>query len=318
MSTVITSGIDYVPREPIKQFKGTDPETGLRTFYKIDADGVIIAKSIPATLNSWITLQQNQEPFLRPSDLEIAVTKNDLDQVMSDLNSSGYFKARTEYIKIGDEPKGARVVDITAQLSEDETSDLKELLKLMPRAILYDWFKKEIVPGLPGTASILDPSMDEYGRDLKKPMESMMWAGFIDLFNEANLEYVNDQQMAPWDWEAEKMRSYYLAQSEEATQTIKADFDKFASETYINNPEAARILKDFQRLPKLGDPGLEISRQIALNELLKAREFESAQTIVNAYRIANDTVLGEALKGPVPFQVTVGEYTVKPTMISDT
>ena len=64
-----------------------------------------------------------------------------------------------------------------------------------------------------------------------------------------------------------------------------------------------KIMDDFQKLPKLGDPGFEINRQNAIKQLLLLKDYESAQAVVDAYRYAADTVIGPTLEEPIPVNV---------------
>lgn len=141
----------------------------------------------------------------------------------------------------------------------------------------------------------------------EKPFERLVWAAFIDLFNEANLKYVNENQLEPWAWEEQKTNAYYISTSEEAINEIAQEIDDFRNVSLALDPKAKKIMEQYATLDKIGDVGLEINRQNAVKELLKKKEYETAQAIVDAYRYLKQTRLGETLTKPIPFNIVTKE-----------
>lgn len=141
----------------------------------------------------------------------------------------------------------------------------------------------------------------------EKPFERMVWAAFIDLFNEANLKYVNENKMEPWTWEEQKTNAYYISTSKEAIEALEKEIDDFRSVSLALDPQAKKIMEQYATLDKIGDIGLEINRQNAVKELLKKREYTTAQAIVDAYRYLKDTRLGPTLTKPIPFNIVTSE-----------
>lgn len=252
-------------------------------------------------------------------------------EVENQLNSTNIFKPKTQYILIGDEPSGGPgVVDLKSMLAADAYDGLKKFLTLMPRQMLWDFFTRKVWPSLPWDANTPADPDDYFGKikfadftgrgvDLryansnadaiygtqhqKKAFEDMVWAAFIDLFNEVNLAYVNQNQLDPWDWEQKKLDAYYVSQSKQAIEDLTKEIDEFRDVSLALDPKAKAIMEQYTLLPKLGDLGFEINRQNAIKELLKQRDYITAQAIVDAYRYAQDTVIGEQLTKPVPYDV---------------
>lgn len=241
------------------------------------------------------------------------------------LKDSGMFKPKTSYLLIGDEPAGgAGVLDLKSFLPSADVESLKQFLTFMPRSIFREWFMTKVWPNLPQnyvwdyrTNTGLSEDYEVYGNDrrFKKQFEDLLWASFIDLFNEANLSYVNQNQIEPWTWEQQKLEAYYVSQSNEAINAVESEFNSFLDVTLSLDPKAKEIMDAYESIPKLGDQGLEINRQNAVKELLKQKDYVLAQAIVDAYRYAQDTVLGPILTEPIPFDVTneVGGAIVKKT-----
>lgn len=297
----------YVPQEPVTQYKGSDPITGFLTYYKMDSAGVLIAR-YSESKKKWEYIADIGE-IIRPGDLVNAITSNDKAELADQLAQSGMFKPKTQYIIIGDEPSGGSgVVNLESMLEPEDFASIKTYLTFMPRSMLWDFFLKKIHPSLPAKnfAQGSNPTVKTaiYGgwHNIRQ-YETLVWAAFIDVFNVANLEYVNQQQIEPWTWEAKKLEAYYVSQSKEAIDELAKQFDGARDISLALDPEADKIMKAYMTLPKLGDIGLEINRQNSVKELLKQKEYALAQAIVDAFRYANDTVLGEQLAKPIPFNI---------------
>lgn len=226
------------------------------------------------------------------------------------LAESGLFKEKTEYIKIGDEVQGTGVFDLKTVLSSEDISSLKQFLTLVPRQYLREWFLQKVFPSLPeeyvwlwtdAAGRLYDPTYNVWRH--KKKYEDLVWASFVDLFNEANLEYINKNKLDPWDWEQEKLESFYLSKDQAAMAQVAADIDNFSDAALEQDPKAKAIMEQFASLPKLGDTGLEINRQFAVKELLKRKDYETAQAVVDVFRFINESELADAAKAPIPFDV---------------
>lgn len=88
----------------------------------------------------------------------------------------------------------------------------------------------------------------------------------------------------------------------EAVKSIQDRFNQY--EQNSNLPvKAQKLLLAYAELPRLGDLGLEISRQSAVNELIKKKQYDMVQAIIDAYRYAHQTEIGKALKEPIPFDI---------------
>lgn len=237
------------------------------------------------------------------------------DEAREAIVNSGLFKQKTEYIVIGDEPQGGRgVVDLKSMIKIDDYQSLVQYLTLMPRSMLREFYMKKIFPTLPydinnpasmnfaNWPQISDPL---YGGSYPvKQFDDMVWAAFIEVFNEANLNYINQNGLDPWTWEQKKTDAYYVSTSKEAIEQLSQEIDQFRDVSLALDPKAKSIMEDYLTLPKLGDVGFEVNRQNALKELLKMKDYVSAQAIVDAFRYANDSVLGEQLSKPIPYDVT--------------
>lgn len=225
------------------------------------------------------------------------------------IAATGLFKEKTEYILIGDEVKGSGVFDLRTVLSPEDVAAIKQFLTLTPRQYLREWFLQKVWPSLPEKYLWLFSDHGRYYEPVynvwrqKKEYEDLVWASFVELFNEANLEYVNKHQLDPWDWEQEKLESFYLSKDKAAIQEISQEIDKLSDAGLEADPKAREIMEQFASLPKLGDTGLEINRQFALKELLKKRDYEAAQAIVDVFRFINESELGQVAKEPIPFDI---------------
>ncbi len=288
------------------QVKGTDPVTLKLTYYRADQNGFLVEKYLDSE-DRWLSYL-DAGVFAKPGDLTEALGEVEKQEIATMIVASGLFKPKTEYIIIGDEPSGGSgVVDLKSMLTTAEYEKLKKLLIMMPRQIFRAWFDKTVVPTLPGLAMGwgIDPI---YGVNImKKPSDDMTWAAFIDLFNQANLEYVNKEQIDPWDWEQEKYQSYLISQDQPALTAIENDLKAYENVDLALDPKAKAIMEDYLTLAKIGDPGLEINRQNSVKELLKRKEYVLAQAIVDAFRYASQTDIGEILTQPIPFDVVAGD-----------
>jgi hypothetical protein len=277
--------------------------------------------------------QGQWQPPISPAEAQAGI-----NQLTTDL-----FTTFTEYLRWGDEPQIlSLVVDFKKNLSSDLYSQLYNFLQLFPRQSLRDWFDANIVPNLPfdmiyqmgvggiavdqngnpilqaGSAGYVAPPQtvaavppqdwEAFGirgafEANRKSCDPFIWAGFINVFNQANLDYCNKHQIAPWDWEDQKARLYLTAQNQNQMQQLQASFDAYRSTIFGSNPRAQDLINQYAALPKLGDLGLEVSRQAVFKKLLEEGEFDTAESIIVAYTQAQSTVLDAGLKSKIPVNV---------------
>lgn len=299
-------------------------KNGTLSYFKLDS------RSVPVEI--WDDQLNTWRPYLEFLGDPYPITPIIIDKVLNDqkrselalnMASSGFFKAKSsEYITIGDEvsPGSLGTIDLKGMLNKDDYDLLTQYLTFMPRQFLRNFFMLKIYPGIPwaqapfSTTSMAEGTMIKdqiyggyYGYKAYMPM---VWAGFVDLFNVANLNYVNQNQLSPWDWEQKKLTAYYQSQDSGHIADLQKQFTEFDNVTLALDPLAKKIMDDFASLPKLGDVGMEINRQNAVKELLKMKEYESAQAIVDAFRYAKDTVLGPELTKPIENNVVLSNGTV--------
>ena len=294
----------YAPAEPLTLWAGTITFDDKQTFYKVDPQGFLAFK-YNMDLGEWEdgTIKR----FVTPTKFHVATEADnfiDKKELAKALMDTGMFVAKTRYIEIGDEPKGGSgALNLKSMLLPDEVANIKKFLTFMPRSMLRDWFMKEVWPSIPANFS------DSYGlkQGTKKQFEDLVWAAFIEIFNEANLEHVTREKKDPWDWEEEKVEAYYISQNEPALKELEGQISEYQGLALAFDPQAQAIMEQYAMLPKVGDLGLEINRQNAVKELLRQKDYASAQAIVDAFRYAADTVIGPAIENPIPFDIVAAD-----------
>ena len=208
----------------------------------------------------------------------------------------GLFKNQRNYMIVGDEPlppSGSfyqeRVytgdLKLSDLMSEDQTFKLKVLLAYIPRAYLKSWFDREFAP------SIEDKSHLDF-----------VWGGILNLFNEANRNYSLSNNLSPYEWESQKLYSFSEQTRKDSEKAIHDQFNSLEAQKNLD-PKAMKLLVAYSKLPRLGDIGLEINRQNAVNELLKMKEYDLVQAVIDAYRYAGQTELSSALTSKIPFDI---------------
>ena len=258
------------------------------------------------TSNTWLDIRGGPVPIFTNS-LTPSLSQEEAAQVSSGVLSSGFFKTKTQYLVIGDEPSGGSgIVDLSKMLSLDQQDKFKTFLTFMPRQFLFDWFKKNVVPSFPGALAVgsakymgLPAISSLYPNDFM----DMVWAAFIDFFNSANLAYINSHQLSPWDWEQQKLTNFFISQNKDQLESLNktfADYEKLNSDP---DPKAKELMLRYSSLPPIGDPGLEISRQNAVKQLLLKKEYVVVEGIIDAFNYAQYTVLGESITRPIPFSI---------------
>lgn len=285
--------------------------------YRADKEGRVLERYNPDK-KRWE--KKSDFPFACPRSFGPTISPQESIDAISYFLQSGVFKMVTEYIIVGDEPKGQAVADLKNQLPQNDYNSMRDLLKMMPRNYLRGWFMKEVWPTLEGAPLPFKDNEDsrvarmyEEVKGGKKKDEDLIWGAIIDLFNQANLDYVNQFKIMPWAWEEEKMKSFLVSQSKDGLEELQEKFDNFKKEVLGEDPVAQQLIAEYNSLPKSGDPGLEISRQFAIAELLKKKEYSAVRGIIDAYKYAAESAFGDAVERPVPFTVTAGGKEISPT-----
>jgi hypothetical protein len=296
-------------RRPYIQIKGNDPwSNGALAYYLLDQDHycyarysfsnqnwIYVDQNLPellTTMNGKITLDGISIPaqavFRTPENPRPTLSEEEQLQVENTILNSGLFKEKTEYLIIGDEPgTGKGVVDLSSKLGAEKYTQLKALLAYLPRQYLRAWFDKTVLP-----------SLSSYNQ-----LEGIVYGAFIEAFNEANLEHINKVQIDPWSWEEEKLRNYYLLENKPLLAELNARFAAYKELNTNPDSQATALMIEYSKLPKIADIGLEISRQFAVKELLARKDYESVKGIIEAYKYANYTILGQAISKPIPFDI---------------
>ncbi len=308
----------YMPGEVVAcQFKAPNPLTGAYEYYRLDQNGFPLEKYMNGQWKKAYPILQFTYPIgaglvRRPANMVPAMSDQDKEQLALELAASNLFKPLTNYLTIGDETPGSGAIDFKSLLDEDTYSLLKQYLSFMPRQFLWDFFMQKIYPGIPFAQVYGEVTEGNwitspiYGTSyMYKSYLNLVWMGFVDMFNVANLAFINETQMQPWDWENEKLLAYNMSQDQAALDEMRARFDEYNNVTLVLDPIAKNIMEQYASLPKLGDLGMEINRQNAVKELLKRAEYDSAQAIIDAFRYAKDTVLGPILINPIPKNIVM-------------
>lgn len=309
VQTAGEAGADYQPIPPLTQYKGSDPygDSTAVTYFKLDAANVpveiYVFTSLGERWRKYSEFLSSPDPVL-PLITDKVFSDSDKNQLAFEMAASGSFKAKTEYLTVGDEVRGSAVVNLKGMLNTVDYEAMKKYFTFMPRSMLWDFFIQKIFPGLPGG----DPSMwifhPTYGtKYYHKPYTDLVWAAFVDLFNLSNLEYINSAQIDASEWERQKLDSYYVASSQEGIDAVNASLESMSDLGLALDPKAQAIMEQFAELPKLGDIGFEINRQNALRELLKKQAYVEAQAIVDIYRNLKNTKLGPLLEQPIPVSI---------------
>jgi hypothetical protein len=224
---------------------------------------------------------------------------------------SGLFTSIVDYLAVGDEPQPppdqiaqgqvyTGVIDLNALLKPDQLDSMKKFFLMLPRSFLQGWFNDQIVPNLAKDAN-------------QQPLyKDMFWGAFINLFNQANLAYIQTPGITnvetglpykPWEWEAKKLDLMMMANNQSDLATLQQQMTDYSTTSKLD-PRNAQLLRDYRKLPRLGDMGLEITRQNAINELLKLGEYDTVQAILDSYNYAHATqAMSDALTSPIPFNI---------------
>jgi hypothetical protein len=309
----------YTIAQPVLQYKGTDPALQVLTYYQIDANGFIVAEYSPTTGN-WIGYLDGG-PFTMPSDVTNSLSSEDMLNIAASLQAAGTFTANTDYLLIGDEPNptGEGTLDLSSLISAAQYTQLTQFLTVMPREFLRSWFVANVLPSIPHVIPSSASPGNSYSNDTDvadftttaspgQPgmYDDLVWGAFINVFNIANLAYVTANNLEPWAWETQKTEAYYTSQSQPAMASLEASLQQDSDTALSLDPQATAVMQNYLALPPLGDPGLEITRQNAIRELLVQQEYASAQSIVDAYSMAGTGVLSQVLTNPIPYDIVTG------------
>lgn len=278
---------------------------GQETYYKVNDSGILVEAYVNNTFTP-IIYNPSSEPtvFVDGSYVKItlpptsalteAFTSQDADIVVNDIIERGLITPLTEYI-IGDHhPVGKAVVSIKSRIGEEDYNKLKSLLTFLPRMNLWAWFQETVMPNI-----------QSYGS-----YEDMVWAAFVEAFNEANLEYISKNNLDPWSWEEQKVETYYLAENKNALLALEERYDGYIELNVNPDATAKALMLEYSELPKIGDIGLEISRQFAIKQLLIRKEYATVKGIIEAFRYASQSPIASAIEQKLPFDIVMGDNTV--------
>lgn len=286
------NNLTYVPVGELTVWSGQYLFSDKPSYFRVDQNG-FLAEKFDDGEKVWIKYQDFGAPFMVPPNFHQApdfqpVDKAELAQALLD---TGLFIEKTKYITIGDEPVGGSgVLSLKSMLLPDEVANLKKFFTFMPRQMLRDWYMKKVYPSIPD-----------------KQFENMVWASFIEIFNEANLEHINLKKIDGWAWEAEKLDAYYVSQNEPELAALESQISEYGQSSLAFDPQAKAIMEQYAMLPKIGDLGLEINRQNAIKVLLQQKDYQTAQAIVDAFRYAADTVIGDTITQPIPYNIVAAD-----------
>lgn len=327
----------YEPQMPLVQMKGIDPVTNAMAFYKVDQNQELIYRYNSDT-ESWEYFRE-AGPFPQPANLQPMMTSSEKQEMEEYILNSGWFKLKTDYIYFGDEgweevevvvplvnfigqqaydqllreleqsgldenqrreylnsylleartqkrssrPQG--VIDLEAKLGSENVEKFKAMFKFFPRAYLRRWYEQTVAPKIPAIGN------------------QIVWAAIVDLFNQANREHIAEIGYSPWQWEQEKLQTYYLMENKKVLKELNDRFEAYKQLNNYPDPQAESLMREYAQLPKIGDLGLEISRQAVIKELLARKEYATVKGIIDAYRLADTTILGEAIRNKIPFDI---------------
>lgn len=318
----------YSPSLPLVQYQGTDPSSGQINIYQVDQNGYLW-KRFNASSGSWDSSTLGE--FSRPANLTPLFGAQEQAQAADALTTNGVITEVTPYLIVGDEPDISlqNAIDLSTMLKPDDLTAIKSIFSQLPRAVLWQWFKDNVQNALPngytvdkkgvptmtygpGGIPLYSIRQNIYGETptTRKLMQDETWSAFINLFNESNVEAIKVQMpFAPlssqtfWDWEAKKVEAFNAQVTSDEMKTLDTTMDSYIEAATPVDPEASYLMQQYALLPKIGDLGLEISRQNAIKELLKQKEYKAVEGIIDAYKYLHTTMLSDAVTSPIPFDI---------------
>jgi hypothetical protein len=126
----------------------------------------------------------------------------------------------------------------------------------------------------------------------------MVKMSFLSLFNSLNMTYANGNQLDPWAWEELKTEAYFqnLATPQEPTL--------FQTTIATASAQAISIAQAYQALTPLGDLGLELRRQNAIQWLLQNGYYTDAQNVITQFQNLSN-VQNAIISLPIPVQIPI-------------
>lgn len=291
------------------------------------------------TSNSWApaTSTQVSVQYKNISPIFDDAAKN---TVNNQLLSSNMIVLKAQYLNFVDEPEASSdyVIDISQSMTPAQIAQLKMFFSQMPRSNLKDWFNENILPSLstsqmtvPGpvintkTSPVALTQIRTVGTSTPTFYTFQMLAfidhvylAFIHFFNESNVEFLMSQGTALtennfWAWEKTKYEAVYASNEAVNDQNFSAEMNDYLTQNIPSDPQAQQLIDEYNELPPAGDPGLELSRQSAINALLQQKEYDTVQAVIDSYRYVDSTVLGDIITQPVPFDVATPQGIVRAT-----
>ena len=333
----------YIPLDPFTQYRGVGRYDIVDEF-GISISGYWVERLQPVSIFALdaqnVAFQiwdyplagfRNYDEFLYdplvpqvPTFTEPVLSPAGQNQIAFDMAQSLLFKDKVAYLIVGDEVRGnlsgtaTGVMNLQTLMTDSDFTSFKSYLTFMPRANLWQFFMTQIYPGIPMAGAVGDIREGTQVTDptygtvyIYKSYQDLVWAAVIDVFNQANAEYMAKTGLSdPWAWETQKTNAFYTTQNQTVMDNLRQQFQDFSDVGLALDPLAKPIMDEYATLPPLGDTGLEINRENAIKELLKSKEYVVAQAIVDAYRYAQDTIIGPALANPIPMDVIGQDGTV--------
>ena len=250
-----------------------------------------------------------------------------VDDVIEALVSSNLYIVPTAYLP--DEPlkEGVAVLDVDAVLEPDHLDSLTKAFLSIPYTQYEEFFNKEIWVDIPQAKMLpvptpvprpfkvfekVTPQSDFIVANVPVNIDAshrgLIFNGLKDLYRRVNLQYCKENNTTPVEWEKMKTEAYLLSQDPKRVEAIKESMKLMADLSL--DPKAKVILEKYVQLPKIGDVGLEINRQTSIRQLLLAKEYETAEAIVEFFRYAAESSLAKSIESPLPFDITDQSGTV--------
>jgi len=280
--------------------------------------GALTISQFDTDTQTWLpqTSSSGLSNFEMPTNTSILFGDTQKGQVQSQLEGQNIIVPEAEYLVLPDEPQvdGSDVINLQTQMSSSQWSDLMTLFSQMPRSYLQNWFTTNVLPNLPTGSVVVGGGLNWTPTTLtltqvgETSIANEVYLAFIHAFNTANINYLSNQGTALtipnfWAWEQTKLENLYASQAADTQSAFLVEIDQYLTANLPADPQAQNLIDQYSQLPPIGDPGLEISRQNAVNQLLIQGEYTSVQGIIDSYSYVDTTVLSTIVKSPIPSNV---------------
>jgi hypothetical protein len=216
-------------------------------------------------------------------------------------SSSPFILASTYISNVGDEPPaGTSVLDLSLVFSGLTMANLGNFLTYLPRSMFTPWFNQSVLPNIVAPAPVLGKFgiVNTTATVTLQDAQNMVRASFLSFFNQTNMQYANAQKIDPWAWETLKTEAYYQQAASPQESTV--------FQNAVNNVDlqAISLAQQYQSLPLLGDPGLELRRQNAVLWLLNNKYYSDAQDVINQFKNLSN-VQNAIISVPIPVPISI-------------